>query len=405
MSGVSPAPHTFRRALASTAIVLLSILSFTTSGAQEDVDQLDALKAEREQIQAAAAAAALDINAATASFDEVAAALDAINGLVDLHSARLADAEQAVATAESLVRIAESREAEIASAVDEIGVNISDLAVTSFTGENGASGDGFLAWLLSDDPSETARRQSLLEFQTGSLADGLDRMRALRAEAEGVSDQRRAAAEAAALGRAEADERVRELDEAKEAQILVTTVAATRLEARLAEADHIAERDAQKAAEIRRQEEVIADRIRLEAIARSPRPDVPLPSEIINVQGINVHESIAIDLDRLLSAARADGINLGGWGYRSSDKQVDLRRLHCGSSDYEIWDMPAFACSPPTARPGRSMHERGLAVDFTYNGASMTVQSGAGFQWLDAHAREYGFVNLPSEPWHWSNSG
>ena len=163
--------------------------------------------------------------------------------------------------------------------------------------------------------------------------------------------------------------------------------------------------DAQKAAEIQRQEEVIADRIRLEAIARSPRPDVPLPSEIINVQGINVHESIAIDLDRLLNAARADGINLGGWGYRSSDKQVDLRRLHCGSSDYEIWDMPAFACSPPTARPGRSMHERGLAVDFTYNGASMTMQSNPGFQWLDAHAREYGFVNLPSEPWHWSNSG
>ena len=405
MSGVSPAPHTFRRALASTAIVLLSILSFTTSGAQEDVDQLDALKAEREQIQAAAAAAALDINAATASFDEVAAALDAINGLVDLHSARLADAEQAVATADSLVRIAEAREAEIASEVDAIGVNISDLALTSFTGENGASGDGFLAWLLSDDPSETARRQSLLEFQTGSLADGLDRMRALRAEAEAVSDQRRAAAETAALGRAEADVRLRELDEAKEAQMLLSTVAATRLEARLAEADHIAERDAQKAAEIQRQEEVIADRIRLEAIARSPRPDVPLPSEIINVQGINVHESIAIDLDRLLSAARADGINLGGWGYRSSDKQVDLRRRHCGSSDYEIWDMPAFACSPPTARPGRSMHERGLAVDFTYNGASMTMQSNPGFQWLDAHAREYGFVNLPSEPWHWSNSG
>jgi len=381
------------------------MLSFTSGGAQEDVEQLDALKAERERIQAEAAAVALGVNAATASFDEVAAALDALNGLVDLHSARLADAEQAVAAAESLVRIAEAREAEIASEIDAIGVDISDLALTTFTGENGASGDGFLAWLLSDDPSETARRRSLLEFRTGSLADGLDRMRALRAEAEGVSGRRRTAAETAALGRAEADARLRELDEAKEAQIVLTTVAATRLEARLAEADHLAERDAQKAAEIHRQEEVIADRIRLEAIALSPRPDVPLPSEIMNVQGINVHESIAVDLDRLLNSARADGINLGGWGYRSSDKQVDLRRLHCGSSEYEIWDMPAFACSPPTARPGRSMHERGLAVDFTYNGASMTLRLNPGFQWLEAHAREFGFVNLPSEPWHWSNGG
>jgi hypothetical protein len=25
--------------------------------------------------------------------------------------------------------------------------------------------------------------------------------------------------------------------------------------------------------------------------------------------------------------------------------------------------------------------------------------------WLQAHADEYGFVNLPSEPWHWSVNG
>jgi D-alanyl-D-alanine carboxypeptidase len=27
------------------------------------------------------------------------------------------------------------------------------------------------------------------------------------------------------------------------------------------------------------------------------------------------------------------------------------------------------------------------------------------FKWLAAYAARYGFVNLPSEPWHWSITG
>ena len=42
-----------------------------------------------------------------------------------------------------------------------------------------------------------------------------------------------------------------------------------------------------------------------------------------------------------------------------------VRRANCGSSNYAIYQMPASACSPPTARPGTSMHEQGLAIDFT----------------------------------------
>ena len=58
----------------------------------------------------------------------------------------------------------------------------------------------------------------------------------------------------------------------------------------------------------------------------------------------------------------------------------------------------------PTAIPGRSLHEIGMAVDVTSGGRTLTAKSPA-FKWLAVHADEYGFVNLPSEPWHWSITG
>jgi D-alanyl-D-alanine carboxypeptidase len=50
------------------------------------------------------------------------------------------------------------------------------------------------------------------------------------------------------------------------------------------------------------------------------------------------------------------------------------------------------------------MHERGLAIDFTEGGRTLT-RSSAGYNWLRAHAASYGFYNLPSEAWHWSTTG
>jgi D-alanyl-D-alanine carboxypeptidase len=51
------------------------------------------------------------------------------------------------------------------------------------------------------------------------------------------------------------------------------------------------------------------------------------------------------------------------------------------------------------------MHERGLAIDFTYQGSIITSKSNPAFKWLAANAKKYGLYNLPSEPWHWSTNG
>jgi LAS superfamily LD-carboxypeptidase LdcB len=81
---------------------------------------------------------------------------------------------------------------------------------------------------------------------------------------------------------------------------------------------------------------------------------------------------------------------------------VALRRQNCGTTHYAIYQKPASQCSPPTAIPGRSRHERGLALDFNSKGKSLTASD---FSWLKANAGRYGLKNLPSERWHWSTDG
>jgi membrane-bound lytic murein transglycosylase B len=131
------------------------------------------------------------------------------------------------------------------------------------------------------------------------------------------------------------------------------------------------------------------------------------PVSLTTVEGITVHTAIAEDVRALVQAARADGLSLTGDGYRSHEQQIALRRAHCGTTHYDIWQRPASQCSPPTAIPGRSNHERGLAIDFECggNGNYIGSRDHPCFRWLAANAAAYGLFNLPSEPWHWSVDG
>lgn len=116
---------------------------------------------------------------------------------------------------------------------------------------------------------------------------------------------------------------------------------------------------------------------------------------------VTVAASIVDDVQNLLDDAAADRVLLCGGGYRSSDTQIAVRKANCGTTYYDIWLKPASECTPPTAIPGTSMHEKGLAIDFI----NCSTQTTACFIWLKAHAATYGLINLPSEPWHWSTNG
>ena len=123
--------------------------------------------------------------------------------------------------------------------------------------------------------------------------------------------------------------------------------------------------------------------------------------------GIEVNVSVAGQVEAMVSAAAAEGVQLVGNGYRSCESQVQIRREVCGTTDYDIWERPSWECSPPVARPGRSMHEKGLAIDFFDPRTNDLIRSHdtPEWQWLSRNASRFGFANLPVEPWHWSTTG
>ncbi len=51
------------------------------------------------------------------------------------------------------------------------------------------------------------------------------------------------------------------------------------------------------------------------------------------------------------------------------------------------------------------MHEKGVAIDFSWNGDLIKSHSNPAWVWLNAHAAAYGLYNLPVEAWHWSTTG
>lgn len=131
-------------------------------------------------------------------------------------------------------------------------------------------------------------------------------------------------------------------------------------------------------------------------------PPVPA-SEVSAIGGTNirVHRSVVDSVSAMILSAAADGLLLNGYAWRTVEAQIELRRAHCGTEPAQIFLAPASSCSPPTARPGSSMHERGLAIDFDDCASRETPC----YQWLALHAHRFGFYNLPSEPWHWSVNG
>lgn len=142
---------------------------------------------------------------------------------------------------------------------------------------------------------------------------------------------------------------------------------------------------------------------------RAPAASGSSNGDLVTVRGITVAASLGPQLESLLAAAAADGFVLGGSGYRSPEVTAQLRVAN-GCPDVD--DSPASSCRIPTARPGTSEHEKGLAVDFTWQGqticyprSSAQCTGNAAFDWLRANAGRFGFRNLPSEAWHWSPSG
>ena len=370
---------------------------------------------ERAEVQRKKAAVAAEIDTLRATNAQVEAALSALDANVATQTAALRDAERRAAeAADALTRATElvvSKQAEIA-ALDEA---VKELAVETFI--RPPSSASLIDSLESETIGEAELKQSLLEAKSASQLDALDQLDRAREDLELAQAAAEDAAAAAERQQDAVDARLDEVTVARDQQAEVVAEVETRLDRQLSEAAFLEERDAELSARLQAEQaalvkQLAAQRAAAAASQRSaPRSAGPVTisvtgsGSIVTVRGIQIHRSIADNLAGLLSAAESDGISLSGYGYRDSSRQVELRRQHCGSSNYAVYEMSPSACRPPTARPGQSNHERGLAVDFTYGGSTIKSRSSPAFQWLSRNAASYGFYNLPSEPWHWSVNG
>ncbi|HLU67585.1 MAG TPA: D-alanyl-D-alanine carboxypeptidase family protein [Kofleriaceae bacterium] len=102
-------------------------------------------------------------------------------------------------------------------------------------------------------------------------------------------------------------------------------------------------------------------------------------------QAIEVEISTARAFLAMREAARADGVELQlESGFRTREEQAEL---------YRAWRRGR---GNRAARPGRSNHQSGRALDIAVN----TVPGAR--EWLEENARRFGFKRtVKSEPWHW----
>ena len=395
--------------------------------------QVNQLRKERDVFQKEVLDQARIVDTATAEVSEVEQALADLELLVAEQRDDLTRAEQALEGAVLSVSAAERQSAELASQQAALNGQVNDLALQTYIGRDSTI-EGSFGLARTGDIYKAARVQTLIGAAFGDINNTSDQLRALQVDTQVATKALNEAVTQRELLRGEAEIQLDQLLEAVGLQAQIVFEAENRLEARLYEAAALAELDAEMAKKIEAEQNDLAkvvqaekakraeeERLRREAerkrreaeearqrrllgIADAPTSTNFDKSELTTVWGIQVHESIADQLLALLKAASRDGIRLGGGGYRSSQSQINLRRAHCGTSNWAIYSKPSYQCRPPTARPGASMHERGLAVDFTQNGRALWSNT-SGYRWLKRNASKYGLRNLPSEPWHWSVNG
>lgn len=362
-------------------------------------------RTQRAKVVKARAKAASRVNALKSSDRKVSQSLNALTTDLRLQNAALGAARNSVSDAEAELADAQAAEANTRKELDALGGKRLQAALDAYI--RPLSGD-LSAYLNADGLDTASIQQTYIDVASRNRADVVDRLRALREDLTSERKRAEKADKVARQRRRTAAARLADLTSAKAKTEAFANDVESRLEAALAESASLSSLDKTLAGKIAAQQDDLARQL---AAARrnGAKYTGGTAIQIGNVSvgsthGIVVAASIRGKLAALLDAAQQDGIYLSGGGYRSSSAQVALRAAHCGGSSYGIYQAPASSCRPPTARPGQSMHERGLAVDFTQGGGTLTRGS-AGYRWMRANAGRYGFINLPSEPWHWSTNG
>lgn len=382
-------------------------------------------------VPGARAAAKQRVDVLRSSRAQVRSELDAIERRIAEVDAELVALQAEADSARAVAQEAAQRGEVAAEKADVARGQVRDYAVEAFIRP---PAEKSLAVLSISSAEDASYAQDVLGIMADTRRGVVDEMVAARAVAERERAAASAAAEVASARVGDVRGRLDELEQLRAEQGSIAADLEDRLDAALAESAALAAIDAKAAAELAAREAALREQAKPPVTAAPrrgapvrtttpPRSSTPAPkpstgggsggqpggivtwTDVTRVGGIWVHHSIAGQVRGLLDAATAAGFSLSGGGFRDPSEQITLRRAHCGPTDYDIWQKPASQCTPPTARPGTSMHERGLAMDLMSSGKLITSRADPAFQWLAANAGRYGFKNLPSEPWHWSTNG
>ena len=406
-----------QRFFALTAAVLVSASTLGVAvGSSVDAGAVatDA-RTQRANVRAEQAKVAAQVNVLEGSKAQVLAALSTLNENVRGQQAALSEARRQADASAAEAAQAERDAAQTSRDLDALRARVAKYAVQAYVEP---PDEALMRRFEAASAQEDATRNALLNMQSRTDTDVIDQLRSTKARLEEQLSRARQSKTEAETHAAEAQGVLQSLSAAQTQQQAVASQVRLRLDETLSDAAFLSRMDAGLGRQIADEAAALANAVigipssgsgsgsGSTTTTTPPGGNSPYPTPALTtVNGITVASSIATRVRGLLNAASADGINLSGYGYRDFNAQIALRRQNCGTSQYAIWEMPPDACSPPTARPGYSYHERGLAIDFMANGRFINSQSNPGFVWLAANAARFGLYNLPSEPWHWDTRG
>ncbi len=431
-----------RRQLGAAVAILTLGLGLSGTNSANSAQREDPVK-ERERVRTQQADVASRLDVQKASLAKIDSALQALTTDLVAQRTLLGQATQEVADARQHLEVATAAVARTERRISGLVTKMRERAVAAYVSP---PSDQAIDLLRMTSVKAASFRRMYGEVRAATDADLADELKSARSDLEFSRSQAAAARHVSEVKQAQQQARTAKVSAARSRQLTFASALKRRIDGSLARAIRLARTDRALSVRIALEQAALAarlaaaraaaqaaaaaarDRAAAEAATRAAaraaarhntfRPNgresralpavskvsAPPPTSgigLATVGGITVSAQIAGRLQTLLTAARSAGLNLTGGGYRSPSQQITLRQAHCGSSYYAIYQMSAGSCHPPTAPPGQSMHEVGLAIDFS----NCSSHSTACYRWLSANGSRFGFFNLPSEPWHWSING
>ena len=120
---------------------------------------------------------------------------------------------------------------------------------------------------------------------------------------------------------------------------------------------------------------------------------------------ITMAASVAGDLQAMLDAASADGLDMCGGGYRDPADQIAVRRANCGTATTPSTRRRRRRARRRPPRPARPSTSRAWPSTSPDGGGAHQPGRAPASAGSPANAASYGLYNLPAEPWHWSTDG